>query len=93
MFSVTLVTPRLWWHDIYLGHVKPSSVVSLFHTKKDIQYWIIEDKTFYAINIARNMVISSQKFFKADRYRYVVPIFYNTYMCPVGTPLTLNDCI
>ena len=30
---------------------------------------------FYAINIAANMVISSQKFFKADRYRYVVPIF------------------
>ena len=53
----------------------PSSVVSLFHTKKDIQYWIIEDKTFYAINIAANMVISSRKFFKADRYRYVVPIF------------------
>ena len=41
-----------------------------------MQYWIIEDKTFYAINIAANMVISSQKFFKADRYRYVVPIFY-----------------
>ena len=91
MFSVAPVTPRLWWHDIYLGHVKPSSVVSLFHTKKDIQYWIIEDKTFYAINIAANMVISSQKFFKADRYRYryVVPIFFNSH--PHGANLlTVN---
>ena len=43
-----------------------------------MQYWIIEDKTFYAINIAANMVISSRKFFKADRYRYVVPIFLDT---------------
>ena len=56
----------------------PSSVVSLFHTKKDIQYWIIEDKTFYGINIGSNMVISSQKFFKAARYRYVVPIFMDS---------------
>ena len=40
-----------------------------------MQYWIIEDKTFYAINIGANMVISSQKFFKEARYRYVVPIF------------------
>ena len=60
---------------VYLGQVKPSSVVSLFHTKKDIQYWIIEDKTFYAINIGANMVISNQKFFKAARYRYIIPIF------------------
>ena len=48
---------------VYLGQVKPSSVVSLFHTKKDIQYWIIENKTFYAINIGANMVISSRKLF------------------------------
>ena len=67
--------------SVYLEQVKPSSVVSLFHTKKDIQYWIIEDKTFYAINIGANMVISSRKFFKAARYRYVVPIFLNTAFC------------
>ena len=54
----------------------PSSVVILIHTKKDIQYWIIEDKTFYAINIGPNMVISGLKFFKAARYSYVVPIFF-----------------
>ena len=58
-----------------------SSVVSLFHTKKDIQYWIIEDKTFYAINIGPNMVISSQKFFKAARYKYVIPNFRNWEEC------------
>ena len=50
--------------------------LSVYFTQRNIQYWIIEDNTFYAINIAANMVISSQKFFKADRYRYVVPIFY-----------------
>ena len=31
-------------------------------------FWIIEDKTFYAIYIGANMVISSGKFFEEARY-------------------------
>ena len=42
----------------------------------EAQALLSDERSYLKIDVTKNVVISSRKFFKEARYRYVVPIFY-----------------